>query len=102
MGFVGRGFKLLLYDLDPVAWTFLFLLALGSMWLGYRFSRRPTVSFQFGDLLQSPTRTELMSRLPTELKWLALLQSRSEFRQCSYSSDLLYKWRSPLVERRPA
>lgn len=27
MGFVGRGFKLLFYDLGPVAWIFLVLLA---------------------------------------------------------------------------
>jgi hypothetical protein len=39
MGFVGRGFKLLFYDLGPVGWTLLVLLALVSMWLGYRFSR---------------------------------------------------------------
>jgi hypothetical protein len=39
MGFVGRGFKLFLYDLSPGAWAFFVLLALGAMWLGYRYSR---------------------------------------------------------------
>ena len=39
MSFVGNMFKLFAYDMGPVGAVLLVLLALGSMWLGYRFSR---------------------------------------------------------------
>ena len=39
MSFVGNVFKLLAYDMGPLGPVLLVLLALGSMWLGYRFSR---------------------------------------------------------------
>ncbi len=39
MSFVGNMFKLFAYDMGPLGPVLLVLLALGSMWLGYRFSR---------------------------------------------------------------
>lgn len=39
MSFVGNMFKLFAYDLGPLGPVLLILLALGSMWMGYRFSR---------------------------------------------------------------
>ena len=43
-------FELFAYDMGPVGWALLVLLAVGSMWLGYRFSKHPTASFQSGVL----------------------------------------------------
>lgn len=39
MSFVGNMFKLFASDMGPLGPVLLVLLALGSMWLGYRFSR---------------------------------------------------------------
>jgi hypothetical protein len=39
MSFVGYMFKLFAYDMGPVGSALLVLLAVGSMWLGYRFSK---------------------------------------------------------------
>ena len=36
---IGHMFKLLFVDMGPMGSVLLVLLALGSMWLGYRFSR---------------------------------------------------------------
>jgi hypothetical protein len=36
---IGHMFKLLFVDMGPLGLALLILLALGSMWLGYRFSR---------------------------------------------------------------
>jgi len=45
MSFVGYMFKLFAYDMGPVGSALLVLLAVGSMWLGYRFRSHPTASF---------------------------------------------------------
>ena len=39
MSSIGHMFKLLFYDMGPLGSVLLVLLALASMWLGYRFSR---------------------------------------------------------------
>jgi hypothetical protein len=39
MSSIGHMFKLLFVDMGPMGPVLLVLLALGSMWLGYRFSR---------------------------------------------------------------
>ena len=39
MSSIGYMFKLFAYDMGPLGPVLLLLLALGSMWLGYRFSR---------------------------------------------------------------
>lgn len=39
MSSIGHMFKLLFYDMGPLGPVLLVLLALVSMWLGYRFSR---------------------------------------------------------------
>jgi hypothetical protein len=45
MSFVGNMFKLFAYDMAPLGPVLLVLLALGSMWLGYRFSRPSSSQF---------------------------------------------------------
>ena len=39
MSFVGNMFKLFAHEMGPLGPVLLVVLALGSMWLGYRFSR---------------------------------------------------------------
>ena len=39
MSSIGHVFKLFSYDVGPLGYILLLMLALGSMWLGYRFSR---------------------------------------------------------------
>jgi hypothetical protein len=50
MSFVGYMFKLFAYDMGPVGSALLVLLAVGSMWLGYRFSKPSDSQLQSGVL----------------------------------------------------
>ena len=87
MSFVGQAFKLFAYDMGPMGLALLVLLTLGSIWLGYRFSRSsaPQLSVR-----RPPPESLPTSRSPAPDKY-----AKRRCPECTGDNDFL-EWRQSI------